>query len=203
MSTPDSCNCRRFAAPRAYTSSAYGDVPAGRSISGREMCKKLAGRPRTSARASSVLTTSYGGAMTSAAHSARGRRAANGLTRFGIAARYRKSGTDAFVEPRVAGASEEPTSALRGMMVCRALRRPAGAHRRSTGRSNSQLGRDTTCGGFGVEAAFSSTDVGYRSATSLRDWRLRSVSGNAEVPSVRVIDTPVVQVWLVRADTAV
>jgi hypothetical protein len=42
------------------------------------MCKKLRGRPDASARASSVLTTSYGGAMTSAALAAVGRSAANG-----------------------------------------------------------------------------------------------------------------------------
>src|SRR5688572_8557102 len=44
------------------------------------MCRKLDGRPAASARASSVLTTSYGGAMTAAACSAVGRNAANGRT---------------------------------------------------------------------------------------------------------------------------
>src|SRR6516162_11101050 len=52
------------------------------------MCRNEAGRPAASARASSLLTTSYGGAMTSAARSGRGRSARNGLTRLGIARLY-------------------------------------------------------------------------------------------------------------------
>jgi hypothetical protein len=48
----------RLRAPCAYASSEYGELPSGKSISGREMCKKLRGRPAASARASSVLTTS-------------------------------------------------------------------------------------------------------------------------------------------------
>src|SRR5262249_54480101 len=52
------------------------------------MCRKDAGRPAASARASSLLTTSYGGAMTSAARSGRGRSARNGLTRLGIRRLY-------------------------------------------------------------------------------------------------------------------
>src|SRR5215471_7713459 len=52
------------------------------------MCRNEAGRPAASARASSVLTTSYGGATTSAARSGRGRSARKGLTRFGIARLY-------------------------------------------------------------------------------------------------------------------
>src|SRR5438552_7419880 len=53
-------------------------VPTGRSISGRDTCRKLQGFPVVSARASSVLTTSYGTAATCAARSACGRRAQKG-----------------------------------------------------------------------------------------------------------------------------
>src|SRR5262245_28772372 len=61
------------------------------------MCRKDAGRPAASARASSVLTTSYGGAMTSAARSGRGRSARKGLTRFGIARLYVRRGASLLV----------------------------------------------------------------------------------------------------------
>src|SRR5918995_5113967 len=65
------------------------------------MWRKLAGRFAASARASSVLTTSYGGAITSAALSAVGRSAANGRARnceaigadHGLTARGRASAT--------------------------------------------------------------------------------------------------------------
>jgi hypothetical protein len=48
------------------------------SISGRETCRKLRGFPNAMARASSVLTTSYGTDATRAATSAEGRSARKG-----------------------------------------------------------------------------------------------------------------------------
>src|SRR6185369_5678161 len=56
------------------------------------MCRNDAGLVAVSARASSVLTTSYGGAITSAARSGRGRSARKGRTREVIARLYRRSG---------------------------------------------------------------------------------------------------------------
>src|SRR6185295_1633038 len=53
-------------------------VSGGRSISGRDTCKKLSGFPSASARASSVLTTSYGTLATCPARSGCGRKARKG-----------------------------------------------------------------------------------------------------------------------------
>ena len=58
--------------------SACGLVPCGRSISGRDTCRKLRGLPEASARASSVFTTSYSTAATAAAARGAGRSAAKG-----------------------------------------------------------------------------------------------------------------------------
>ena len=59
-STSGACafSAPKFSTAFAYTASAYGFVPRGRSISARETCRKLSGLPAASARASSVLTTS-------------------------------------------------------------------------------------------------------------------------------------------------
>src|SRR6185503_3993710 len=63
---------------------------AGRSISARDTCRKLSGLPAASARASSVLTTSYGTAATAAADAGVGRSARNGvMTAIGKASRAR------------------------------------------------------------------------------------------------------------------
>src|SRR5678815_4377026 len=53
-------------------------VPAGKSISGRDTCRKLNGFPSARARASSVLTTSYGTLATCWACSGCGRKARKG-----------------------------------------------------------------------------------------------------------------------------
>ena len=51
-------NLRKFSAAFAYTTSEYGSVPGGSSISARDTRRKLYGLLAASARASSVLTTS-------------------------------------------------------------------------------------------------------------------------------------------------
>src|SRR5215218_874805 len=53
-------------------------VPGGKSISGRDTCRKLNGFPSARARASSVLTTSYGTLATCSARSGCGRKARKG-----------------------------------------------------------------------------------------------------------------------------
>jgi hypothetical protein len=70
----------KFFDARSYTWSAYGSTPAGSSSSARETRRKLSGLPSASARASSVLTTSYGTAAISAALEASGRSARNGTS---------------------------------------------------------------------------------------------------------------------------
>src|SRR5471032_296245 len=68
----------KFRAARSYTASAYGSVRGGNSTSARDTRRKLSGLPSASARASSVLTTSYGTAAIRAASCGRGRSARNG-----------------------------------------------------------------------------------------------------------------------------
>src|SRR5207237_9007922 len=68
----------KLSAARRYTASEYGSAPGGNSISARDTRRKLSGLSPASARASSVLTTSYGTAAMRAASDARGRSARNG-----------------------------------------------------------------------------------------------------------------------------
>ena len=67
-----------LAAARAYTASECGSIPSGRSISARETWRKLNGSGFASARASMVVTTSYGTAATRDAETGTGRSARNG-----------------------------------------------------------------------------------------------------------------------------
>src|SRR5256885_12376355 len=68
----------KFDAARRYTASAYGSAPDGSSSSARDTRRKLSGLSAASARASSVLTTSYGTAAMRGASDGRGRSARNG-----------------------------------------------------------------------------------------------------------------------------
>src|SRR5262245_38816504 len=90
---------------RSYTSSAYGSVPAGRSISARETWRKLSGLPCAIDAASSLVTTSYGTAATSLAAAGVGRSARKGKS--AATSRIIRVGYDE--APRVEGNSSPMT----------------------------------------------------------------------------------------------
>src|SRR5262245_24825481 len=80
MRTPAVIMRWRLSFAFAYSAAEHASVPGGKSISGLETCRKLHGLPAARSRASSVLSTSYGGAMTSALRPGAGLRAASGRT---------------------------------------------------------------------------------------------------------------------------
>src|SRR5579872_2811298 len=119
-------------------------MPGGRSISARVTCRKLSGLPAASARASSVLTTSYGTDETAAALSRAGRTARNALNR---AIRL-------YYLLRVEGGNRVR---LRARRVRRKRRRQAGQHviarrgeRRELAGGNRFARRLTRMGGDGI-----------------------------------------------------
>src|SRR5262247_4128661 len=95
MRTPAVIMRWRLSFAFAYTAAEHASVPGGKSISGLETCRKLHGLPAARARASSVESTSYGGAMTSAARPGAGRRPAKGRIRDMASGERRKPGGQA------------------------------------------------------------------------------------------------------------